>query len=276
MPGGRKQGLRALRSWSPAPDPPGESLSVEPPVGVGCQPELSPGAPTRLPQSGRDVRLRATTSKACCCPSSGESPGPCLPKGLLVGGRRPLQERLTRAGAPLQSPSGFPQLCSCASLPTGLPFSSPAASSPGRRAREGSCSGRERHSHLGCQPARLCLPPAPGAGSTAPLHLVSVTSSSAGVLAHGLWAAGGQLESGPLPRHSLPEAARGWRTKAHSETTCILDPSDGPLPLHSCRPLWELADAYLVSDLSRPTASVFFSGGCGMRRGCCSNSTGAT
>ena len=187
-----------------------------------------------------------------------------------------MQERLTRAGAPLQSPSGFPQLCSCACLPTGLPFSSPAASSPGRRAREGSCSRRERHSHLGCQPARLCLPPAPGAGSTAPLHLVSVTSSSAGVLAHGLWAAGGQLESGPLPRHSLPEAARAWRTKAHSETACILDPSDGPLPLHSCRPLWELADAYLVSDLSRPTASVFFSGGCGMRRCCCSKSTGAT
>lgn len=87
-------------------------------------------------------------------------------------------------------------------------------------------TGRQLEQHrTTLSPGLSPCPPLP-----APFHLVPVTSSPREVLAHGLRAAGGELESGPLLCHSLPEAARGWRATAHSSATCILDPPDGLLP----------------------------------------------
>lgn len=56
-----------------------------------------------------------------------------------------------------------------------------------------------QHRHSSCHPSCLCLPSAPGAGSTAPFHLASMASSSGAVLALGPRAAGGQWSQGVYP-----------------------------------------------------------------------------
>lgn len=130
----------------------------------------------------------------------------------------------------MQSYQGCPHLCSFSCLPAGPPLSSPALSSPTHSTLKGSCSIKEQDSHVGSERPHFCLPPAPGAGSTAPFHYGYVTVSCRGAL--GLWVcretAGGRASprSFPLqssqgmesqsPRLSNPHAGSlGWPAAAH-------------------------------------------------------------
>lgn len=79
--GWEEAGLRGLRSWSPAPNPPGESQSLEPPVGVGCQPELSAAVPTRCPGEGGMSGLGPQEPKPAAAPRAGRAQGSGCPRG---------------------------------------------------------------------------------------------------------------------------------------------------------------------------------------------------